>query len=604
MLDDFHRLSSASTRETIAWFVNRLPANVQLVLSTRTDPALPLGTLRVRGAAARAARGRAALHGRRGGRVPQRPARPGARPRRRRAAGRPHRGLAGRHLPRRAVAGGREDKHALVTAFDGTSAHVVDFLAGEVLAAHPPELQRFMLRTSVLERLCAPLCDAVLDEPGSADGARLARAHEPLPARAGRPPPLVSLPPPVRPDPARRAREARAASWWPSCTGARTSGIGEFGTTDEAIHHAVAAQGLPGGVAADHRDLGALRQRGPDRVRQRVAGARPRRRRPAAAAGQGVGVRAARARGATCAPRPTRARALGGLDDGPLPDGFVSVESSLTVLEATFGWGDVSAILTHGDALGDARAAGLAVAAGDHLGARLGALLQRRPRPGRALADGDDRDRARGRAVDRRRRRDRRPVADRGPARAPRRAAAAGAGGGRGHPRRRACSTRSRTARCTRPTASRWPRTGALREALLLAREGRLPAPAVGAEARPDRRADRARERRSPSSATASARPRCSTRRRSSPTGAPTRACCPAAAIAAAQAAATPTGGEELSERELTVLRHLAGELSEREIAAELYLSFNTVHSHVKSIYRKLGVSSRAEAVARIHLGR
>jgi LuxR family maltose regulon positive regulatory protein len=62
---------------------------------------------------------------------------------------------------------------------------------------------------------------------------------------------------------------------------------------------------------------------------------------------------------------------------------------------------------------------------------------------------------------------------------------------------------------------------------------------------------------------------------------------------------AAVTGPEELSERELTVLRHLASNLSEREIAAELYLSFNTVHSHVKSIYRKLGVSSRAEAVER-----
>jgi LuxR family maltose regulon positive regulatory protein len=75
------------------------------------------------------------------------------------------------------------------------------------------------------------------------------------------------------------------------------------------------------------------------------------------------------------------------------------------------------------------------------------------------------------------------------------------------------------------------------------------------------------------------------------------------ARLAAARKAARLDGGtlpEELSERELTVLRLLAGDLSEREIAAELYLSFNTVHSHVKSIYRKLGVSSRAEAVARI----
>jgi LuxR family maltose regulon positive regulatory protein len=55
----------------------------------------------------------------------------------------------------------------------------------------------------------------------------------------------------------------------------------------------------------------------------------------------------------------------------------------------------------------------------------------------------------------------------------------------------------------------------------------------------------------------------------------------------------------ELSERELTVLRLLAGRLSQREIAAELYLSFNTVKSHTRSIFHKLGVTSRAEAVAR-----
>ena len=61
--------------------------------------------------------------------------------------------------------------------------------------------------------------------------------------------------------------------------------------------------------------------------------------------------------------------------------------------------------------------------------------------------------------------------------------------------------------------------------------------------------------------------------------------------------------GEALSERELTVLRYLRSDLSEREIANELYLSYNTVHSHVKAIYRKLGVSSRAEARRATHLG-
>jgi LuxR family maltose regulon positive regulatory protein len=76
--------------------------------------------------------------------------------------------------------------------------------------------------------------------------------------------------------------------------------------------------------------------------------------------------------------------------------------------------------------------------------------------------------------------------------------------------------------------------------------------------------------------------------------------------LAAARRSATlrrAAPGDVLSERELTVLKHLARGLTEREIAAELYLSFNTVHSHVKAIYRKLGVSSRSEAVT-IHLGR
>ncbi len=41
------------------------------------------------------------------------------------------------------------------------------------------------------------------------------------------------------------------------------------------------------------------------------------------------------------------------------------------------------------------------------------------------------------------------------------------------------------------------------------------------------------------------------------------------------------------------MLRLLASDLPERDIGQQLYVSHNTVHSHVRSIYRKLGVSSR-----------
>jgi LuxR family maltose regulon positive regulatory protein len=55
----------------------------------------------------------------------------------------------------------------------------------------------------------------------------------------------------------------------------------------------------------------------------------------------------------------------------------------------------------------------------------------------------------------------------------------------------------------------------------------------------------------------------------------------------------------ELSQRELEVLRLLPSGLSQREIAAELYVSFNTIRTHTRVIFQKLGVTSRAEAVAR-----
>jgi LuxR family maltose regulon positive regulatory protein len=54
-----------------------------------------------------------------------------------------------------------------------------------------------------------------------------------------------------------------------------------------------------------------------------------------------------------------------------------------------------------------------------------------------------------------------------------------------------------------------------------------------------------------------------------------------------------------LSAAELSVLRLLRSELSQREIASELHLSFNTIKTHTRNIYRKLGVAARTEAVTR-----
>jgi DNA-binding NarL/FixJ family response regulator len=54
----------------------------------------------------------------------------------------------------------------------------------------------------------------------------------------------------------------------------------------------------------------------------------------------------------------------------------------------------------------------------------------------------------------------------------------------------------------------------------------------------------------------------------------------------------------ELTERELEILRLVAGGFTNKEIGAQIYLSAETVKSHLTNIYRKLGVADRAQAVA------
>jgi LuxR family maltose regulon positive regulatory protein len=56
---------------------------------------------------------------------------------------------------------------------------------------------------------------------------------------------------------------------------------------------------------------------------------------------------------------------------------------------------------------------------------------------------------------------------------------------------------------------------------------------------------------------------------------------------------------EQLSPSELRVLRFLPTNLTRAEIAAELYVSVNTVNTHVRSVYSKLGVGDRSSAVQR-----
>jgi LuxR family transcriptional regulator, maltose regulon positive regulatory protein len=349
VLDDFHRLSSASARETVAWFVDHLPASVQLVVATRSDPALPLGALRAHGQLLELradelrftdAEATEFLNVRLG--LELDPADVAL------LVARTEGWPAGLYLAGLSLAG-KPDKRALVRAFDGTSTHIVDFLASEVLAGYEPERQTFMLRTSVLERLCAELCDEVLGEHGSAAALdALARSNLFLVPLDGRRRwfrfhhlfaqilriELERREPGLAPELHRRAYAWHRAS----------------GTTDEAIHHALAAQvfGEAAQLIAEtwvhYADAGRTTSvlDWLTRFPEDVLGADRRLLLVKA------WVLALRGREKEMRDAVAQVRALGGLGEGPLPDGMASVESSLSVLSATFAWGDVGTVLEDG----------------------------------------------------------------------------------------------------------------------------------------------------------------------------------------------------------------------------------------------------------------
>src|SRR5207253_7550400 len=57
---------------------------------------------------------------------------------------------------------GHKDATGFIKSFTGSHHFVMDYLVEEVLQQQPESVQTFLLRTSILDRLCGPLCDAVL----------------------------------------------------------------------------------------------------------------------------------------------------------------------------------------------------------------------------------------------------------------------------------------------------------------------------------------------------------------------------------------------------------------------------------------------------------
>ena len=161
VLDDYHLVDARPIDDAVAFLVEHLPPRMHVTIATREDPGLPLARWRARAELSeiRAADLRftpdesaAFLNqvmdlGLSTGDVNALEAATEG-------------WVAGLQLAAISLRG-REDAAGFIRSFSGTDRFVLDYLVEEVLARQPPAVSEFMLRTSILDRLCGPLCDAV-----------------------------------------------------------------------------------------------------------------------------------------------------------------------------------------------------------------------------------------------------------------------------------------------------------------------------------------------------------------------------------------------------------------------------------------------------------
>jgi len=165
ILDDYHSLDSQPIDQVLAFLVEHQPPQVHLVVATREDPPLPLARLRARGqltelraADLRFTSAEAAdfLNGAMGLNLTAEDID---------ALDKRTEGwIAGLQLAALSMQG-QSDPARFVQSFTGSHRFILDYLLEEVLERQPVEVQNFLLHTSILERLCGPLCEAVLENP-------------------------------------------------------------------------------------------------------------------------------------------------------------------------------------------------------------------------------------------------------------------------------------------------------------------------------------------------------------------------------------------------------------------------------------------------------
>src|SRR6266516_1584046 len=165
VLDDYHVIETQQIHQALSYMLQHLPSRLHLVIATRVDPPLQLARLRVRGvltevraADLRFTSEEAEIFLTETMGLPLTAEQVSA------LEERTEGWIVGLQLAALS-AQGRPAEHLeqFIEAFTGSNRFVVEYLVEEVLERQTDEVQRFLLRTAVLDRMCAPLCDAVLN---------------------------------------------------------------------------------------------------------------------------------------------------------------------------------------------------------------------------------------------------------------------------------------------------------------------------------------------------------------------------------------------------------------------------------------------------------
>jgi LuxR family maltose regulon positive regulatory protein len=166
VLDDYHTIDAIVIHEALAFLLNHLPSRMHIILLTRSDPALPLARLRACGQLTeiRAADLRFSVE-EAAGFLNQTMGLALTRDQVTALEARSEGWIAGLQLAALSMQG-RRDPDGFISAFTGSNHYILDYLVEEVLDRQQEKVREFLLKTSLLERLTGPLCEAVTDQPG------------------------------------------------------------------------------------------------------------------------------------------------------------------------------------------------------------------------------------------------------------------------------------------------------------------------------------------------------------------------------------------------------------------------------------------------------